>query len=635
LNVAKVLKTFSDADKALPYWEQAAKLAPGNFEAQVGLASALNKADRKVEAVEPLIKALEAAKRVDLKNLTEDKEMLGTFFEVASILRMLSKHSETEYAFKRLLEVAPQVEVFWCNLGAAYVDKGNYHEAHNCYAKALEINENSYPALQGRANLYMIQVYIEGSLRDYQHIRRFQPKNIGNLSWIYAESQHGGFWEEVDSLKIEIMDLIKEDPVNNAINTFVMLSISDSAKDQLENAVAACNQLEAPYLNLRCQTPMKKFKEGPRIKVGYISHDFRQHPLGILAAEMFTLHDRKKFEVTAYSYSADDGSDIRKRISSTAERFVDMTQQSILEMAENIRADGCEILIDLTCSTRGGRPQVMCLRPAPVQAAWLGFIGTTGSKFYDYVIADTTVIPEEDFPYYSEKTLRLPQTMQINDPNRVIPRADVKKSDFGIDEETYLLCSFNQAYKTQPQMFDRWLQILKAVPNAKLWLLEDNQWATAHWKERMTAQGVDVDRLIIAPKMQLAHHLERYAVADLALDTYPVNSGATGSDALWGGAPMLSVLGRSMVSRMGASLVKSAGLGDQLVVNSFDEYVERAIYYGNHRDELATLKRNLMEGKKTLPLFDAPGLIKDLEKGLSSVARLIRSGKPLEHITVS
>jgi protein O-GlcNAc transferase len=635
LNLAKVVKQYGKPEEAFEYWERAAQLSPNNFDAQVGYAGALIKADRKVEAVEPLIRALEAGKKVDIKNLTEDTEMFTTMLEVANMVRMLSQHDKTEYVFKRLLEVAPQVEMFWVNLASAHVERGRYQEAHDCLAKVLDVNPDSYVALQGRANLYMLQTYIEGSLKDLQRIRHYQPRNISNLSWVFAESLHGAYWDEVEDVRQQLIQLFKENPKDNAINTFIMLSVTDSGALQLENAIAACNQLEAPYLALKCQNSIKKSKKNDRIKVGYISHDFRQHPLGILAAEMFALHDRKHFEVTAYNYSADDGSEIRKRIKGTAERFVDMTTQSILEMAENIRADGCEILIDLTCSTRGGRPQVMCLRPAPVQAAWLGFIGTTGSKYYDYVIADTTIIPEEHFSYYSEKTLRLPQTMQINDPNRSTPRADVKKSDFGIDEDTYLLCSFNQAYKTQPKMYAHWMKILKAVPNAKLWLLQDNQWATEHWKEEMRKTELDPDqRLIIAPKMPLAQHLERYAVADLALDTYSVNSGATASDALWGGAPMLSVLGDSMVSRMGSSLVRAAELGDQMVTNSFDEYVERAIYYGNHRDELAALKRHLQENRKTLPLFDAPRLIKDLETGFAEVAQMIRSGKPYEHVTV-
>jgi protein O-GlcNAc transferase len=633
LGKLKVSQNAQDmSDDLLALFRRAAELSPYAFEPQVRYAAELVKRKQMVEAVDPLVKALDIGKKLDFKAMTQDNEMLGTFFQVSNILKILNKENVNEKAYKRLLEVAPDTIIFWTNLALAYVAQNNLAEAEKCYAKALEMDEHNFHALNGRAMLFVNQVNIAGAVADLEHIRRYRPHDVGNLSWLFAEKMHGAMWEGVERIRAEILSLgqLSKD---NAINTFIMLSLTDRAEVQHANALVAAEQVETPYLDLKASKPIRKNAKTARIKIGYVSNDFRQHPLGVLASELFTLHDRKRFEVTAYNYSADDGSQVRKRIQSTAERWVDMTQQTILEMADNIRSDGCEILVDLTCNTRGGRPQLMCLRPAPVQGAWMGFVGTMGSKHYDLIIADTTVIPEEDFPYYSEKTLRLPYTFQINDPNRVAPRADVKKSELGFADDDIVLCSFNQAYKTQPGVFNTWIDILRRAPRAKLWLLEDNKWATETWRKMIAQSGLQEDRLVIGPRMPPAQHLERYVMADLALDTYPVNSGATASDALFAGCPILTHRGHSMVSRMCSSLLKATHL-EELITTSWQSYADKAVELINAPERLAAMKTMLLSKRDTLPLFDAPMLIRDLEKGYSEIARMIRSDQPLDHVTV-
>ncbi len=635
LNLGKVKAAIDNndlSDELLTLFKRAAELSPYAFEPQVKYAAELVKRKQMVEAVDPLIKALDIGKKLDFKAMTEDSEMLGTFFQVSNILKILNKESVNERAYKRLLEVAPDTIIFWTNLAMAYVAQQNYAEAEKCYAKALEMDEHNYFALNGRAMMYVNQVNIAGSVGDLEHIRRYRPDDVGNLSWLFAEKMHGAMWDGVQELRSQILSLGEMDK-NNAVNTFIMLSLSDQASVQHANAVVASDQVEAAYLNLKASRPLRKNPKNSRIKIAYISHDFRQHPLGVLAAELFTLHDKNKFEVTAYNYSQDDGSDVRKRIRATAERWVDMTDQTILEMADNIRLDGCEILVDLTCSTRGGRPQLMCLRPAPVQAAWMGFVGTMGSKYYDLIVADTTVIPEEDFPYYSEKTLRLPYTFQINDPNRTPPRSDVKKSDYGFADEDIVLCSFNQAYKAQPGVFHAWIEILKHAPQTKLWLLEDNKWASETWRKQIADAGLEEHRLVIGPRLPPSVHLERYMIADLALDTYPVNSGATASDALFAGCPIVTKLGHSMASRMCASLLKAVHL-EELITHGWSEYASKVVQLANAPERLAEMKKMLLSNRDNLPLFDAPMLIRDLEKGYTEVARMIRNDLPLDHVTV-
>lgn len=632
LNLGKCVRAYGDPAEALPYLERAAALSINSFEAQVQLAQAYVGAGRAEDAVEPLIKALEFGRNVDLKKLAQDTDRLNTFFAVANILKVLSKNQESIAAYQRMVAALPDQLVFWCNLAGVHMDMAEYAKAHECYAKALEIDPNGYLPLQGQAMVFLMQGDIAASIRNFEHIRRYQPYNPNNLGWLIAEKLHGAFWDGANELCDQILALLRADP-DNPLNTFIMLSITDQADRQLENARLASRQVEAPFLAVRCRGPIRKSSPGSKIKLGYISHDFRIHPLGFLAAEMFDLHNRAEFEVSAYSYGPDDGSDIRRRIQASAENFVDLQEATFLEMAERIRSDGCEILIDLTGSTRGGRPQVMCLRAAPVQAIWLGFMGTMGSDYYDLIVGDRVTIPPEHYVHYQEKALILPDCLQINDRKRAIPPDNARRADHGVPDEAFVLCSFNQAYKLQPDLFAHWMTILKAVPHAVLWLLEDNVWASQNWREAFAAHGVDPGRLFIAPRMASNEHLVRYALSDLALDTYPVNSGATASDALWAGCPMLTKLGDSMVSRMGASLVTAAGI-PELVTHSFDEYVAKAIHYARHPEELRALRQRVVAGRGKSALFDSPRLIRNLEKGLRQVAAGLRAGAPLDHVVV-
>jgi predicted O-linked N-acetylglucosamine transferase (SPINDLY family) len=306
-----------------------------------------------------------------------------------------------------------------------------------------------------------------------------------------------------------------------------------------------------------------------KLRIGYLSWDFHQHATSYLIAELFELHDRERFEVFAYSFGPDDGSAMRARLRNAATGFFDIARHSNVAAARAIHENRIDILVDLKGYTQGARPQIMALRPAPVQINWLGYPGTMGMAQIDAIIADSFIIPEGAEAGYSERIVRLPDCYQINDRHRRIAPPPVR-SECGLPAEAFVFCCFNQSYKILPDVFAAWLRILNAIPGSCLWLLETNAWAVRNLRNVAAAQGIAGDRLVFAPVRPLDQHLARYCVADLALDTFPYTSHTTGSDALWAGCPLVTCAGETFASRVAGSLLRAAGV-PELATRSLNE----------------------------------------------------------------
>jgi protein O-GlcNAc transferase len=348
-----------------------------------------------------------------------------------------------------------------------------------------------------------------------------------------------------------------------------------------------------------------------RIRIGYYSGDFHQHPVPSLAVEIFELHDRERFEVFAYSYGPDDASPMRARLAQAFEHFVDVAWEPNDVVEKRIRADRIDILIDIKGYTAGDRLAVMAQRPAPVQVAWLGYPGTMGASFFDYVIADRTIIPPDAEGHYAERVLRMPHCYQANDRKRARPDP-LPRSAYGLPEDAFVYCCFNQTSKMTPDVFERWMALLRAVPRSVLWLLEDNAWATANLLSAVESAGVSRERLIVAPRLAVVEHLARYRVADVALDTFPYTSHTTGSDALWQGCPLVALCGETFAARVSASLLESCGLAD-CVTRSLDEYEALALRFAADADFMRHVRQRLTAARDAAPLFDSAAFTRDLE----------------------
>lgn len=348
-----------------------------------------------------------------------------------------------------------------------------------------------------------------------------------------------------------------------------------------------------------------------RIRIGYLSSYFREHAHGYLTAEMYALHDRSRFEVFAYSCSRPTGDRIQERLKRDVDHFVDILDMSDEDAARRIHADGIDILIDFNGYTGEARPAIMAMRPAPVAVNWLGYPGSMGTPYHDYVIADDFIVPPESEMFYSEKVVRLP-CYQPNDRGRVVADIRWTRRAAGLPEDAVVFCGFNGLQKITAPMWGRFMEILARVPGGVLWLLDGGETSNQRLRHEAARRGIAPERIVFAPKIVNAEHLSRYPLADLFLDTSPCGAHTTASDALWMGVPVLTVAGRGFASRVCGSLARAAGL-PELVCASFQEYVDKAVELGTDRARLAALRQRLAAGRDTCDLFDTRKLVRHLD----------------------
>jgi len=349
-----------------------------------------------------------------------------------------------------------------------------------------------------------------------------------------------------------------------------------------------------------------------RIRVAYVSADFHAHATAALTAGVFEAHDRGRFETVAISFGRDDESAMRKRLERAFDRFIDMRGKSDMEIARAIRELEIDIAVDLKGYTSDARPAVFSSRPAPLQVNYLGFPGTMGAPFIDYLIADPIVVPNAQKAFYAEKIVWLPDTYQPNDRSRDVADVPVDRVRAGLPPSGVVFCCFNNSYKIQPQIFDAWMRLLKGVEESVLWLLEDNAAATRNLQREAAARGVDPARLVLAPRAPLPEHLARHTLADLFLDTLPYNAHTTASDALWMGVPIVTCKGNTFAGRVAASVLHAAGLLE-LATESLEDYETLALRLARDPAALANIKTKLVARRGTTPLFDVVRFTRHLE----------------------
>ncbi len=365
------------------------------------------------------------------------------------------------------------------------------------------------------------------------------------------------------------------------------------------------------------------------LRIGYLSADFRQHATGVLAAGLFENHDRQRFRVFGYSTGADDGSAMRARLIAGFDRFVDARDWSTSQLAAQIAADGVDLLIDLKGHTHGAPTHAVALRPAPIQVNYLGYPGTMGAAFIDYLIGDPVVTPFSHAADYSETLVQLPASYQINDAKRTFVQAP-PKSELGLPEKAFVFCAFSQAYKLNPETFDAWAQILAAVPRSVVWLLGGSDPALSRLVEanllrEAVARDIDPSRLVFASRRPHAEYVGLYRHADLFLDTWPYNAHTTASDALWVGCPVLTWLGDTFAGRVAASLLTAVGL-PELIAPDLRGYIARAIELANEPGTLARYRQHLADAGRHSALFDTVATTRALEEAYTRMAEQTRSG---------
>jgi predicted O-linked N-acetylglucosamine transferase (SPINDLY family) len=379
--------------------------------------------------------------------------------------------------------------------------------------------------------------------------------------------------------------------------------------------------------------PIHSHKNGQKIRIGYFSADFHNHATGYLMAELLELHNKDQFELVGFSFGPRVNDEMQERLKKSFDNFFEISGQPDIDVARLSRNLNINIAVDLKGFTQDSRTGIFSYRAAPIQVNYLGYPGTTGANYIDYIIADKTIIPTDSQLFYTEKIVHLPNCYQVNDSKRVISDRQFTRQELGLPEKGFVFCCFNNNFKILPATFDGWMRILKAVDGSVLWLFQDNSWVTKNLKKEAYKQGIDERRLIFAERLPVLEHLARHRHADLFLDTIPYNAHTTASDALWSGLPLLTLVGQSFASRVAASLLNAIGL-PELITNTQEAYEALAIELAMNPKKLADIKLKLANNRLTTPLFDTPLFTKHIEAAYIKMYERYQADLEPEHISI-
>lgn len=356
-----------------------------------------------------------------------------------------------------------------------------------------------------------------------------------------------------------------------------------------------------------------------RIRVAYVSGDFRDHPVGHLLVGVFECHDRMRFETIAFSFREASSRPLRQRLEKAFDRFIDCNDKTDAEIARMLRQAEVDIAVDLMGPTEGARPAIFSYRPAPIQIMYLGYAGSSGAPYMDYVLADRIVIPEFEAGLFREKVVYLPETFMGTDSKRAIAVGTSSRADEGLPERSFVFCAFSNTYKISPQMFDVWMHLLREIDDSVLWLSGANETAMSNLRREAQLRGVAAERLVFARRALLnADHLARHRLADLFLDTLPLGAHSTVCDALWAGLPVLTCTGATFGGRVATSLVSALGL-KELVTDTLPIYRDRAVALARNSKLLASLKSKLAVHRESFPLFNTERFTRHMETGFRAI----------------
>jgi predicted O-linked N-acetylglucosamine transferase (SPINDLY family) len=546
----------------------------------------------------------------------------GLDFETARWEAAHRRFDRAAALFRALVKAEPRHVL--ARLGYARVtrDAGRIAEAEAAYVALLNRVPEHQAALDELGYLYGMQRKFADALAIYDRLGRTGVDVSRPLSQIALGMMHMCDWSQRDALAARLAARMAR-PEPCVIETYALLGgVDDPGLHRLmgERFAGALRTVSEG----RARPAARGVGEaGRRLRVGYVSGDFNQHATSLLLAGVIEAHDRSRFEVFAYDYSAEDGSATRARMRAAFEHFVSIGQDGPVAAAARIAADGIDVLVDLKGYTERSRSEIFVLRPAPVQVNFLGYVGTQGADWIDYVIADETVLPEAEYANWVETPVLMPASYYPNDRGRPVPVADTDRAAQGLPETGLVFCCFNNPFKISPEIFAVWMGLLRDVPGSVLWLYEGNGFVAGN----LRAAAADLaDRLVFAKPATLAAHLARHGCADVFLDTLPYGAHTTGADALWAGVPMVTCLGRSFASRVGASLVRAAGC-PELVCGSLGQYAALARALAEDAGRRGALRERLIAARQTAPLFDAEAYARALERAYMLMAERARTGE--------
>ena len=660
-NLGGALVKSGQLEAGLAALRQAVAGAADSPEAHFNLANGLRAAGRSAEALEAYQRCLARA-----------EGFLPAATNLAALYLEQGQLAEAEALNGQILASVPDSPDALNNHGSLLMSQGRLAEAIEAYGRALAGQPNNAATRANLATALRAAGRPEAAGDELARALALDPANVAALTLSAQDLKDRGDWAAARVLLERACAAAPRDL--NALGSLVGLlqqicdwpafaaraaqldalgEESGTLQVPAEPPLLNLSRLDDPAANHRVQRAWSQaiarrmapararlgFRhearrdDGP-LTIGYLSQDFRDHPVGHLVRGLFAAHNRNRVTVHGYSYGPDDGSWYRRSAESDCDRFHDIAGATHEEAARLIHAQGVDILVELTGHTKNNRLEICALRPAPLQASYLGFPGGTGADFIDYLIGDPTVSPPEQAAHFSEALALLPDCYQVNDRSQEIDAQALDRAAFGLKHDAVVFACFNQSYKIEPVMFARWMAILAAVPDSQLWLFEKTDGLAAENLRRASAeQGVDPARLVFAGRLPKSAHLARLGLADLGLDTRIYNGHTTTSDLLWAGVPVVAPLGRHFASRVSASLLKAIEL-PELIAPNLAAFEELAVTLARDRPRLAALREKLWQKRLSAPLFDTGRLAGHLETAYETMWRTIRAGQPPGGFTV-
>ena len=574
------LKALKQLYAAVSCYDKAIFIAPTYFQAYFNRGNALKE-----------LKQLDAAIASYDKAISLNPNYFEAYANRGNALKELKKIEAAVQSYQNAISLNPSYAEAHFNLGISLEELKHFDEAVKCYDKALYLKPNYE---------YFLGIRLHAKM--------------SNCNW-------HDFLYEISELRDKIRSGFR------VLECFPALALPLTLHEQRQVAETWIKDKHPfdPSLG-----PIPKSARHSKIRIGYYSADFRNHPVSILSAGLFEHHDKSKFEVIGFSFGPDVKDEMHERLIKSFDQFIDVRSMSDAQVASLSRSLEVDIAVDLGGHTLDSRTGIFAYRAAPIQLSYIGYLGTMGAHYYDYLIADRTIIPAKSQGFYSEKIVYLP-SYQVNDNKQEIPRTALSRQELNLPSSGFVYCCFNANYKITPFTFDGWMRILKAVPDSVLLLYTDIPSAAKNLKIEAQKRGVDPERLIFGEKLIRAKYLARCRAADLFLDTLPYNAGATASDALWAGLPVLTCMGESFASRYAASLLNAIGL-PELVTQTQAEYEALAIELANDPAKLQEIKDKLERNRLTTPLFDTAGFTKNIEAAYTQMYERCQADLQPEHI---
>jgi len=536
-------------------------------------------------------------------------------------LTALGRYREAESCCREALRLNPHYPEAHTNLGNALGFLGRVDEAGISFREALRLKPHNPVAYNNLGNVLIHQGKLVEAADAFGRASALRPDDADALALWFHLKQRICDWSDYREHEAKILNGTTHQPL--AGMAFNLLGISSTAKRQFGYARQVAATLSVPASAKFAHTAPRS---GEKLRLGYLSSDFRALPTAFLIAGVIEHHDRQGFEVIGYSAGVDDGGAMRRRVVVAFDRFVDISKIPDPQAAQLINSDAVDVLIDLNGYKPENRAKILAYRPAPIQVNFLGYAGTTGADFVDYIIVDRFVVPADQQRFFRERLVHLPHSYQCNDDKREIAAATPSRSDCALPETGFVFCCFNDSYKITPDFFDIWMRLLHAVPGSVLWLLERDAVGKANLAREAAARGIAPERLVFARRLPLSEHLARHRLADVFLDTLPFNAHTTASDALWAGLPVLTCAGRTFAGRVAGSLLQAIGLRE-LVTTSLEEYEALALRLAQDIDLLRQFRARLAENRLSFPLFDTARSTRALEAAYRQMWEIRRSGK--------